>query len=130
MDELKRVTLDTVAGGVAGERFQVEHERVIENMLDPNTALKTKRKVVIEFVYTPSDDRASAKVEVRSRHQLAADKPSEGTIYMGRRKGKAVSLTRDYRQEELPFDEPEPEADEPEAGAEGVVSIEQRRSQG
>lgn len=132
MDEsLKKVTLDTVSGGVAGEKFDVEHQKVLENLLDPNTPVKGKRKVVLEFVYEMDDDRTAAKVFVKSKAVLVPDKPVSGVIYIGRRDGQATSLTQDLRQGDL-WDQEDEDEDEDAVATEGdgVVSIDERRVKG
>jgi len=68
----KAVDLLTVCKGAAVEKFQVEIERVLKNIADPNTDWRKKRKITLTFTFQPSDDRMGGAISVESDCKLAA----------------------------------------------------------
>lgn len=95
------VTLESMAEGAAGELFQRELDRVLENIQDPNTDAEAKRSVVLEFVIRPENEREGAKISVQASSKLAAPKPHVATMYMGERDGKVVAVTSSLRQRDM-----------------------------
>lgn len=51
--ELNQMTLANLGGGAAVERFQEELQKVITNILDPNTEAQAKRSVVLKVTIKP-----------------------------------------------------------------------------
>jgi hypothetical protein len=112
------ITLETVGGGAAAELFERELATVLQNIQDPNTTALTKRRIRLDFVVVPTEDRAQATVGVFASSTLAPIKPAVSTLYMGRRQGRLVAVGYDPRQTEL-F--PDTTDEEP-----GVIPIGQR----
>lgn len=102
------LTLLTVAGGSAVELFQQELDKVLENILDPNTHATAKRQVSLTVTIVPSDDaRNTVGVAVECVSKLAPFKGSGGVAFVGRsRAGRAVAVAHNPRQGALPFDSP------------------------
>lgn len=82
--------LSTIGGGVSAEKFQAELQRVLDNIRDPNTAPKAKRKIVMEYVFLPDEDRERVLVAISARATLGATKPTGDTMYVGRHDGRTV----------------------------------------
>lgn len=96
------VTLASLAGGAALERFQLELERVLSNIADPNTDATAKREITLKFRITPDRDRYSASVDILTSAKLAATIGAGTTVYMGRREGELVAVESNPQQ--LTFD--------------------------
>lgn len=96
-----RINLFNIANGAAEERFQRELQRVLTNVMDPNTSDKQKRKITMEFVFAPSKDRSSTDVSLKMSTKLAAAEPVESTMYIGSKDGKLLAFPRNIRQQDL-----------------------------
>lgn len=101
MRELKEITLETVAGGAAPERFQKEWNRLLANAQDPNTDPETVRSVTVTVKVKPRPDRDSAALVLEVTSKLAPSAPVADLIYMGRDGDRFVAVGRDPRQKEL-----------------------------
>jgi len=100
--ELAKLTLDQLGGGVIPALFEEEMERVLANIDDPSTAAKKPRKIMIELVFTPDENREAAAVTFGVRSVLASSKPCSTSIFIGRDRGRMVAFLRDPAQPELP----------------------------
>lgn len=54
------LSVDNLANGAVYELLQREFTRVADNILDPNTSEKAKRKIKVEIVADPYPDRSGA----------------------------------------------------------------------
>ncbi|MCM1191995.1 MAG: hypothetical protein NC123_18265 [Butyrivibrio sp.] len=81
MDLLK---LEEVAGGALQEKANVAMQKVIDNMQDPNTPWKPKRKITIELSFTQTEDRDDAAVEVSVNTKLAPVSPVVTRMSIGK----------------------------------------------
>lgn len=105
MSKELEATLGTIADGVAEELFRGEHERVLANILDPNTAAGAKRKITLTLTFEPNENRRDVKVTVESKCALAPLRGHSGTIYVGLQRGKPVGLVYDMEQRQFEWDE-------------------------
>lgn len=80
------LSLQTLGRGVALERFDEEFQKVLENILDPNTEPLAKRKVIITVCVTPAIDRAMAVVDVSAQSRLAPSVSYSTRAYLGKDK--------------------------------------------
>lgn len=77
-----RESLLRMAGGAFEERIDREMSRVIENILDPNTKATEKRKITMEFVIQPDEERSTFSVNVTAKSKLATLHPVTTTLCM------------------------------------------------
>lgn len=75
--------IETLYGGGAVERLQEEIQRVIANICDPNTPAKKVRKIKLELVVKPNEQRNMAEVIVNTSSTLCPPEPLETSIYIG-----------------------------------------------
>jgi hypothetical protein len=68
---MAEITLANLGGGAAVEKFQEEFEKVIQNILDPNTEAKAKREVVLKVIIQPTADRDWTTMKVEALAKLA-----------------------------------------------------------
>ncbi|MFD3261894.1 replication terminator protein [Paenibacillus lentus] len=66
------ISLDELANGAALELFEREMRKVAENIIDPNTPWKAKRKIVLTVTISPDRRREASEVEVDVKSTLAA----------------------------------------------------------
>lgn len=100
----EKLTLDNLGNGGAKELFEEELQTVLDNILDPNTEAKAKRKLTLEVTFCPSSDRDSAETEVVCKTKLAPMNGANATIFVGRRYGVPVAVTHDPEQLQLDWD--------------------------
>lgn len=103
--------LATIGNGAVAEKFAQELRAVLENIRDPNTEAKAKRKVVIEFVFSPTEDRERVHTYISARSVMAASKPTGDMLFIGRVAGETVATVlrggppgEDPNQGVLPID--------------------------
>lgn len=95
---MKPVTLGTIAGGVANELFATEMAKVAANIQDINTPHTAKRKITIEFMFAPDDERRETKVTVSAKTTLAPIKSFSKTVWCGKSGGKPTMYSQDDKQ--------------------------------
>ena len=66
------------------EKFDDAMEKVLQNMTDPNTPWKNKRKITVEVTFEQNEDRDDSSVNVSVIPKLAAVKPVETRMAIGR----------------------------------------------
>ena len=103
----QEITLLTVANGAAPELFARELLAVLSNIQDLNANPKTKRKITLEFVFTPSPNRESAGVVVNAKSALAQVNPVAQTVFLATRGGEFVAVGYDIRQNDMFREEPQ-----------------------
>jgi len=88
--EEKIANLQTLGAGAAAEKFDAELRAVLENIRDPNIQAKAKRKIVLEYVFLPDEDREKVLVGISARSILPSSKPSGDVMYVGSKGGEAI----------------------------------------
>lgn len=79
----KTLTLASLFGGALQEKVNRALYKVAENILDPNTAAKTKRVVTIKLSLTPDEiDREDVKVNADVTYTLAPEDGVASSMYM------------------------------------------------
>lgn len=98
------VSLASLCNGAVLELFQNELVNVITNIADPNTSAKTVRKIKIEVLIKPDEDRTAASATVEVTAKLAGVKPQMAALFFGKRDGKLIAVTSNLSQPSM-FDE-------------------------
>ena len=93
---MARVNLETFAGGALQEKFDDAMEKVLQNMTDPNTPWKNKRKITVEVTFEQNEDRDDSSVNVSVIPKLAAVKPVETRMAIGRDLATGKCYAEDY----------------------------------
>ena len=81
---MSRVNLETFAGGALQEKFDDAMEKVLVNMMDPNTPWKNKRKITVEVTFEQNEDRDDSTVNVSVVPKLAPVKPVSTRMSIGK----------------------------------------------
>lgn len=68
---MNKVELGEVLGGELQAKFNKSLNRVIENLLDPNTSYKQKRKINISLVFEQNEERDDVTADIDVTEKLA-----------------------------------------------------------
>lgn len=99
-------SLDEFAQGALLEQFNQAAQEVAENIADPNTSAKAKRKIIMELAFEPGEDRELVPVNVNVRTALAPVKGFASRVIIGRNdKGKIESKEYVSNYNQLQIDE-------------------------
>ena len=66
-----------MARGAIEERVDYEMDRVMTNILDPNTKASQKRKITLSIELMPDEDRQQIRVSVTAKSTLAPTNPGD-----------------------------------------------------
>lgn len=88
MSEPRVVTLSNLAEGAADEVWRAALDKVVENIDDPNTDHKSKRRIVLTFDFSCDEERRVGDVTVNCSVKLAAVKSLTTNVYFGRVQGR------------------------------------------
>ena len=83
MEQDELVSLCSLAMGAAVERFDDELEKVVQNILDPNTD-SGAREISLKVKIIPNEARDFCAVRVLCSSRMASPKSFETHIYIGR----------------------------------------------
>lgn len=100
------VTLVSLKGGAAVELFDRALEDVLKNIADVNTDPKAVRKISLDFVFKPGEERDTGAVLIRANTKLAGIQPAGTIVYFGRLGGKLAAVENNPKQ--LTFDQGKP----------------------
>lgn len=64
-----------MARGAFEERVDYEMEKVVHNILDPNTKASAKRKITLTMEFIPDEERKQVNVVVTAKSLLATTNP-------------------------------------------------------
>ena len=74
--------LDELMDGALTERFNLEMERVLANVFDPNTDAKAKRQIQIVIDIKPNERRDAAEFKVDVKSKIAAPVAMAQTVFL------------------------------------------------
>jgi hypothetical protein len=96
------LTLANFMGGALEERFAGELSRTLENIRDPNVPALGKRKITIEFVLDPNEDREVGDIDVSVKSKGNSVKTLQARMYITKdRDGIPVLVTENPKQTKL-----------------------------
>lgn len=103
---MKSLTLADFMGGALEERFAGELARTLDNIRDPNVPALGKRKITIEFVLDPAEDREGGDIDVSVKSKGNAVKTLQARMYLAKdRDGNTAVVTENPKQRKM-FDGP------------------------
>ena len=82
MDQ-EKVSLATVGGGAAIERFDIALQQVINNILDVNTDARKERSVTLKVTFRPTENRDMGAVSVDVVPKLAPVSAFKTQVFLG-----------------------------------------------
>ncbi len=101
---MKETNLQNICEGVANELFAREIKGVARNIDDVNTSALEKRKITLEFTFSPDEERRETRVTVTAKSSLAPIKSFSKTVWLGKNNGLPTMFGQDTRQIDM-FDE-------------------------
>lgn len=102
--EPELITLDNIAGGALHELFEQEFQRVLANILDPNTPAEAKRSIRIDLTLEPNEHRTACHHHIEVSSKLAPFNGAAGLMFVGRRRGAPVAVVNNMEQTQLRWD--------------------------
>lgn len=82
---------ETLTKQGAGERFDQEVAKLVENMADPNVPWKGKREITIKLALVTNEERQEAKYELKFETKKVGPKSLGGTMFFGMQGETAVA---------------------------------------
>lgn len=82
--KLINVDLTDMANGAIQEKLEHVMGEVLDNILNPNTDAKKKRKVTINLVLTPNENRDAVTLDAQVKPTLVPEESATTTILVGR----------------------------------------------
>ena len=103
------ISLQELAGGALQEKVNQAFEKVMQNMQDPNTPWKNKRKINVGITFVQNDDRTDCTCDISVDVKLAAVKPVSTKFCTQKdlTTGEIFPDCRSERSNPRPFSEPE-----------------------
>lgn len=96
-----QANINTIAGGVIPEKFEVELQKVLDNISDMKTSSKAAREITINVKITPNEGRDQTKVDISVKSKLAPARPAETFMYLVFTEDGVSASTTDPKQHEL-----------------------------
>lgn len=107
MNDLLPVSLDSLGGGAAVERFNYELARVLNNIVDINTNPTAVRTVTLTLKIKPNEERNFAINDIAVSSKLAPIKPVTTSMHISEGIAGNVRATEfNPQQQPMPFTQP------------------------
>lgn len=91
MDKTIKLDLSAIGEGGLQEKVDKELEKVFDNILDPNTDIKTKRKLTIILTMVPDETREVISTSMEVKSSLAPQTGVATTVLVGQKDGKVYA---------------------------------------
>ncbi len=92
------ISLESLGGGVALERFREELALVLKNITDHNTDAKAKREIKLVVAFKPTAQRDTAQVEISCQAKLAPVCSYATRAYIGVRGQEVLAFEHNPQQ--------------------------------
>lgn len=127
-EQNQRDSIMSMARGAFEERVDYEMDKVIQNILDPNTKATAKRKITLTIELTPDDERRTIGVSVTAKSTLAATNPvatPEDTEHGESWSTASEAIFKKYNEllDTMIHDEPEPILSPHQPGDGGILAM-------
>lgn len=90
MDSKINFKLSEIAHGAVQVKLDRAMTAVAQNILDPNTTAKAKRKVIITITIAPDETRSTAQIEVGTKTTLAPEESVATTALLGQQNSEVI----------------------------------------
>jgi len=97
------VSLETLKGGAAVQLFDEELQKVLANIMDPNTEAGAVRSVRLEIKIKPDKDRSGGSVEIIPSCKLAPAVALGTRMFFGKKGGKVLAFEHNPDELQFPF---------------------------
>lgn len=88
------LSLSNLGDGAALEMFEEELQKVLDNIVDPNTKAKSPREITLKIRITPDDERQLGMVELICTSKMTPARSFNTNCLLGRvgRRGEAREI--------------------------------------
>ncbi len=100
-NHFKELTLETLAQGAAGERFDHAFRTLLANVQDPNTDPRAKRKIALTLTIQPDSEREQAGMSIDVKIVTAPVRSVSQPIHLGMKDGKLAAVAFDPKQGDM-----------------------------
>jgi len=104
----EQISLSNLKDGAAIEIFDYELQKVLKNILDPNTNAEAVREITLKVKIKPDKNRDFGPVSIQGISKLAPAEPIVTQAFFGRAGAKIVAHEYDPKQGNL-FEEKAPD---------------------
>lgn len=101
------VSLDTLAGGAAVERFNYELQKALDNIGDINTRADAVRSVSLIVKMKPNEERSGAAVSIEIKSTMASIKPEATYFHITNHGNSTIATEYNPKQERFHFNREE-----------------------
>jgi hypothetical protein len=88
--------LGEIGGGALQERFEMEFDKVMENIMDRNTDYKPVRKVTLTVAIKTNEDRTVAEMSYSVKSTVAAPKTLTTNVLFDRDPDTGKPIAREF----------------------------------
>lgn len=89
---MEKLNISNLAGGAVVEQFDIELQKVLENIADLNVDAVKARQINVKITFKPSKNRAIASINIQAKSSLVPINPLETNIYIDKdRNGQIVA---------------------------------------
>ena len=106
INDYDSITLASIAGGALEEKFQVELEKVLENIDDPNAA-DGKREINLKISFKPNKKSSAMDIVIKTSCTLQPDIAVETMAFLGKKGARLKAFEHNPDQFKLPMQEGE-----------------------
>jgi len=100
--ETKQIKVETIKGGAIIEGINEAIQKVLDNIVDPNSEPDAKREVVLKLAFKPSTNRAITEISAQIKPNLAPDISIRSAAYVVKENGKGFASEVKNRQQVIP----------------------------
>lgn len=95
---MESMSLKSLGQGAAVELFDVEMQKALENIVDPNTDPKKARTITLKVTMKPDEEREYASITVQVSSTLASIKPYATHCFIGKDRHGVVATEHNPKQ--------------------------------
>ena len=82
----EKISLNNLGNGAANELFERELDRVLKDILDPNTEATAQREINLKLIFKPDDERDLGATGIKVASKLAGSRVFVTKVAFGRDK--------------------------------------------
>jgi len=106
---LEEMKLETLKRGAVAEQFNEALDRVLENVVDPNTEAEAVRSVTLKVSLKPDEDRETIAIKANVTAKLASAEAITGKAFIVHTRDGVKAAEHDPAQQNFIHDEEVPD---------------------
>lgn len=104
MQNKEKMSLENLKDGAVIEAVDAELQRVLDNVIDPNSDPLAKRTITLTISVKPNQERTQIGITAQAKSSLAPDIAINAIALVGKEAGAGVANEIQPRQMEFPED--------------------------